>query len=143
MRTKVTASQKLVGYGMYAMSLVFPLSNYPQIYQLYHTHVTSGLSLATWIMYFVFNLVPLAYAMVNRLKPLIVSNILWMIIYLIMIFGIIKYGTPLANGSYEQLLMVNNIGKAINGFGLLCISIALAIYANDLIGLTRRGGKRA
>lgn len=125
--------KKVVGWTMYVTSIVMPLSNYPQIHQLYSTHVTSGLSIATWIMYLFFGLIPLAYAVVNNLRPLIISNVLWTGVNLIMIFGILKYGVLAGDGSYERLLMVNNFGKALSGIGLILISTAFALYAYDLI----------
>lgn len=135
--------QKFVGWTMYVVSIVMPLSNYPQIHQLYSTHVTSGLSLATWVMYLFFGLIPLAYAIVNNLRPLIISNVLWTFVNLIMIFGIIKFGMLSGDGSYERLLLVNNIGKALSGIGLICISSALALYAYDIIERPKLVRRRA
>lgn len=135
--------KKVVGWTMYVTSIVMPLSNYPQIHQLYSTHVTSGLSLATWIMYLFFGLIPLAYAVVNNLRPLIISNVLWTGVNLIMIFGILKYGVLAGDGSYERLLMVNNFGKAMSGVGLILISTAFALYAYDLIERPKLKGRTA
>lgn len=128
-----TNKKKFVGYTMYVTSVVMPLSAYPQIHQLYSTHVTSGLSLATWVMYLIFGLIPLAYAVVNNLRPLIISNVLWTGVNLVMIFGIVKFGMLSGDGSYDRLLMVNNFGKAMSGLGLICISMAFALYAYDLV----------
>lgn len=123
---------------MYVTSLVMPFSNYPQIHQLYATKVTSGLSLSTWVMYLIFGLIPLFYAIVNNLKPLIISNILWSIVNLIMIYGIIRFGVLQGSGSFEHLLLINNIGKALTGLGLLSVSMAFALFAHDILESERR-----
>lgn len=138
-----TNKKKLVGWTMYVTSVVMPLSAYPQINQLYSTHVTSGLSLATWIMYLFFGLIPLAYALVYNLRPLIISNILWTGVNLIMIFGIIKYGVLVGEGSFDRLLLINNVGKVLSGIGLICVSAAFALYAYDLVERPRLKGRAA
>ncbi len=120
---------------MYAVALVMPLSNVPQIRQVYSTKVVTGLSLFSWVTYLLFGLIPLSYAIVNRLKPLIISNVLWTLIDLAMIYGIIIYSPHFIPRDFDRLLLINNIGKTIGGVGLILIGSACALYAVDLIGL--------
>jgi hypothetical protein len=128
-------SKKIVGYMMYAVAVIMPFSNIPQINQIYSTKVVTGLSLFTWVSYMLFGLIPLSYAVLNKLKPLIISNVLWVIIDLAMIYGIIIYSPNLLPKDFERLLIINNIGKTIGGIGLVLISTACALYAADLIGV--------
>ena len=136
-KTKTISSKKLVGYMMYFVAVVMPLSNIPQLHQIYTTKLTTGLSISAWIMYATFGLVPLVYALVNRLKPLIISNLLWMVIDCLMIYGIVIYSPHLLPHSYDRLLLINNIGKGFSQIGLFLVSLALVLFSLDLMK-TRR-----
>lgn len=137
-KTKNAVSNKAIGYMMYVVAVVMPLTTIPQIQQLYSTKVTTGLSLTTWVMYTAFGIVPLLYAISNKLKPLILTNVIWMVIDFLMIYGIIRYSPSLMPHSYDKLLFINNIGKAINMIGLFCLSMAFAFFAADLIKEEKR-----
>jgi uncharacterized protein with PQ loop repeat len=139
---KHMSSRKLVGYIMLAVAFIAPLSNLPQIYKLFTLQVTEGLSVETWIMYLVLTVVQLAYAYVNNIRPLIISNILWIIVDLIMIYGIVAFGISSSPPEYEQLLLANNIGKAMGGLALLMISSAAALFAYDLMHVDQPKTKR-
>lgn len=135
-RSKNSPINRLLGWAMYGFAFIMPLTNLPQIIQLFQTHVASGLSLQTWVLYLVFGLIPLFYGISNNIKPLIVTNILWTIIDLVMIVGILRFGT-FGNSTYDQLLLINNIGKALAGIGFICLSSAAALFANDLLYIKR------
>lgn len=132
-KTKNALSNKTIGYMMYVVAVGMPLTTVPQLQQLYSTKVTTGLSLATWLMYTAFGIIPLLYAISNKLKPLILTNVLWLIVDSLMIYGIIRYSPNLMPHAYDNLLLINNIGKAINMIGLFCLSMAFAFFAADLI----------
>lgn len=122
---------------MYGVAFISPLSNLPQITKLYSTQVTAGISLQTWIMYFIFGIVPLIYAFANHIKPLIISNALWVIVEIIMIYGILKIGVTQSPMQFESQLFINNIGKTLAGIGLICVSSAAAIFAHDLFDIEK------
>jgi uncharacterized protein with PQ loop repeat len=127
------SSDKMIGYMMYAVAVGMPLTDIPQLIQIFSTKVATGLSLSAWVMYAAFGVVPLMYAVSNKLKPLIISNILWMFVDAAMIYGIVRYSPNLIPHSYDKLLLINNIGKAINQIGLVLLSGAFALFAYDLI----------
>ncbi len=139
---KQNTSKKLIASAMYIVAFAMPLSHVPGIISLYQTKVTTGQSISTWVVYFVGGLVPFAYAISNRMKPLIISNVLWVTIDLLMLFGIIKFGTLAGSGSYEKLLLINNVGKTMAGVGLICLSTAAILFAYDLTHAELKG-KRA
>lgn len=120
---------------MYAVAVGMPLSNLPQINQVYTTRVTTGLSLSTWVTYTILCIIPLMYAFMNKLKPLIISNILWTIINLCMIYGIIRYTPNLIPQDFDTLLFINSIGKTMSLVGMFFVSTACALFAVDLIGV--------
>ena len=126
------SNKRVVSYAMFAVAIIAPLANSPQIYKLFSLKVTEGLSVETWIMYIVFGVVQLVYAVANRIKPLIVSNILWFAVDIVMVYGIISLSVAKAPPDYSYLLMINNIGKAIMGLALICLSSAAAIFSWDL-----------
>ncbi len=132
---KHLSSKKIIGYMMYVVAVVMPLSNLPQINQVYSTKVVTGLSLYSWVTYLLFGLIPLFYAISNGLKPLIVSNILWIFVNLSMIYGIIIYSPNFIPKDFQRLLFINNAGKYIGVMGLFLVSTACALFAVDLIGL--------
>lgn len=120
---------------MYGVAVGMPLSNLPQINQVYTTKVVTGLSLVSWVTYMLLGFIPLAYALMNKLKPLIVSNILWTIINLCMIYGIIRYTPNLIPQDFDTLLVINSIGKTMSLVGMFFVSTACALFAVDLIGV--------
>lgn len=124
---------KVVGYLMYAVAVGMPLTNIPQLMQIYTTKVTTGLSVSAWIMYTLFGVIPLLYAIINKLRPLVISNVLWLIVDVMMIYGIFRYSPSLVPHSYDRLLVINDIGKLVNELGLFFLSLAFAIFALDLI----------
>lgn len=119
---------------MYGVAVIMPLSNLPQINQVYSTKVVTGLSLFSWVTYLIVGFIPLAYAIVNKLKPLIVSNILWTIVNCLMIYGIIIYSPNYLPRDFNNLLLINNVGKFLTVLGMIFISSACALFANDLLG---------
>ncbi len=129
---KTISTRQLVSYLMYAVAVIMPLSNFPQIYKLYTTRVTEGLSIETWMMYLLFGFIPLAYATINKIRPLVISNILWTFVNIVMIYGIAAFSIADSPPTYDKLLLINNIGKTIGGIGLICISSAAALFAYDL-----------
>jgi uncharacterized protein with PQ loop repeat len=138
---KNNTSKKIIGYAMYVVAFAMPLSHVPGVLNLYQTRVTTGLSLDTWVIYFIGGLVPFAYAISNRIKPLIISNILWVTIDALMLYGIIKFGVLSGNSSFERLLLFNNIGKTLAGLGLIALSTAAILFGYDLINTPRKGKK--
>lgn len=125
-------ANKIIGWAMYTVAFVAPLTNLPQILLMFQTQVVSGLSLQSWILYAVFCIVPLAYGINNKITPLVITNALWILVDIIMIIGILRFGT-FSNSSYEQMLLINNIGKTLAGLGFIMLSSAAALFANDLL----------
>ena len=134
---KANKNDKMIGYMMYAVSVGMPMTNIPQLVQIFSTKVSTGLSASSWVMYAAFGVVPLLYAISNKLKPLIISNILWMVVDAAMIYGIFRYNPHLIPHSYDRLLLINNIGKFINQTGIFLLSISFAIFAADFISVEK------
>jgi uncharacterized protein with PQ loop repeat len=73
------------------VSIVFPLTLVPQIVDIFVSKNVAALSLTTWILSLVLGIPMLIYAFVHKIKPIIIMNILWIIMYCIIIAGILIY----------------------------------------------------
>ncbi len=131
--TSQATLRRYTARAMYVVAFIMPATNLPQILQLFSSHITTGLSLQTWVMYLVVGLVPFLYAIAYNMKPLIISNVLWIVVELIMIYGIIRFGTISNDNDLSSLITINTIGKTINGLGLILISSALVLLAENII----------
>lgn len=63
--------------AMMFFGVLGPIATIPQIYTIYSSGDSSGVSIISWIFYLVIAMFGLAYSIVHRLRPLIFSNILW------------------------------------------------------------------
>ncbi|MEK6938450.1 MAG: hypothetical protein AABX04_05375 [Nanoarchaeota archaeon] len=73
------------------LSVIFPLTTIPQIYNIWIEHDAAGVSLITWSLFLILSIPFLTYAIVHKIKPYIIMNCLWMIVYALVIIGTIIY----------------------------------------------------
>ncbi len=76
---------------MSAAAIVHPLTALPQVYKIYSTQNVDGVSVLTWLGFMVLGGVFLAYGLVHKIKPFIVTQILWFIIDALIVIGIFMY----------------------------------------------------
>ena len=76
---------------MSAAAVIHPLSAVPQVYKIYSTHNVSGVSLWTWLGFMVLGLVFLTYGVAHKIKPFIVTQVLWFIVDLLVVIGVFIY----------------------------------------------------
>jgi uncharacterized protein with PQ loop repeat len=72
-------------------AVIHPLTALPQVYDIYSSHNVAGISLWTWLGFMLIGFVFLAYGISHRLKPIILTQVLWFIIDLAVIIGILLY----------------------------------------------------
>lgn len=72
-------------------AIVHPLTALPQVYEIYTSHDVTGVSLLTWFGFMFIGFIFLAYGISHRLRPIIVTQILWFIVDLLVIIGILLY----------------------------------------------------
>lgn len=75
-----------------AASIVYPLSAVPQIWKVYSRHSAHDLSLVSWVLYAVLELVFLIYAIKKRIIPIIIQDALWLLVYVVLVTAILLYG---------------------------------------------------
>ena len=90
-RKKETA---IVDRLMTLAAVLHPLTATPQVYKIYTTHAASGVSLWTWLGFMLLGLVFLAYGLLHRIRPFIVTQVLWFVVDLLVVIGVVLYGTP-------------------------------------------------
>lgn len=77
---------------MMVAAFIHPLTAMPQVYAIYATQDATGVSLATWLGFMVLGLVFLSYAIVHKIKPMIVTQVLWYVVDLLIVIGVLLYG---------------------------------------------------
>ena len=77
---------------MNVAAIVHPLMALPQVYTIYSTQETGNVSLLTWFGFMLLGSVFLAYGIVHRIRPLIVTQVLWFIVDFLVVLGVVLYG---------------------------------------------------
>ena len=90
MPTKYKPARGVLGDAVLAVAIAEPLMTVPQIYQIWSTHVTAGVSLISWLGYIIAAFVWLAYSLKIRDKPLIISSTMWVIAEGLVILGVLQ-----------------------------------------------------
>ena len=78
-------------YVVYFFMIATPLFELPQAFNIYVNHSAEGVSIWTWGFFFVVSLVWAAYAIHNKLRPLIVTYAMYMLFEAVIVIGIVKY----------------------------------------------------
>ncbi len=74
-----------------AAAIIYPLMAVPQIIEVFSGN-TEGVSLIPWIAFTLFSALFLAYGIVNKLRPIIITDSLWVVINGLVVAGIIIKG---------------------------------------------------
>lgn len=75
----------------FIVGVIGPFTVVPQIYSIFSTHSTAGVSLATWVLIFIVTFPWILYGIAHREKSIIVSFILWEIANFMVILGVLLY----------------------------------------------------
>lgn len=76
---------------MMIASIIHPLTALPQVYMIYSTQSAEGVALSTWFGFMLLGFIFLAYGIVHKIKPFIVTQILWFTIDALIVIGILLY----------------------------------------------------
>ena len=79
-------------FVIYFFAFTTPLFEIPQAYIIYSNQSASDVSTATWIYFAIASMVFLVYAVKQRIKPLILAYVMYLIIEIVIVAGIIRYG---------------------------------------------------
>jgi uncharacterized protein with PQ loop repeat len=124
-----TVERHILDRTIYIASFAGPMTAMPQIYTIFATQSATGVSIWSWILGLGFSAIWITYALFYRIKPILVSQCLWVMIDLIIIVGIMMYNQDVRlELPYEQLLMLNHIGKYATIIGILAGVGAIYVY---------------
>ena len=77
---------------MYVVGIVGPVMTIPQTLDIFMKKSAAGLSFISWFTYFVLSFFWLAYSIMHREKPLILTSVLWIFLHFLIVIGILMYG---------------------------------------------------
>ena len=80
-------------YFLYFFMVATPLFELPQAYAIYKHQNADNISLSTWGFFVLSSVAWIIYAVRNKLKPLIITYILYICIEGSIVIGILIYGT--------------------------------------------------
>lgn len=77
--------------AMLAVGVLAPIATTPQIVIIYSERNAGSVSVFTWGFYFIAAILTLAYSVNHKLRPLIISSILWIIADGLVVIGWILF----------------------------------------------------
>ena len=83
---------RFIDRSAFVVGIIAPLSTVPQIIQIYTTRSAEDLNLGTWGLFLAFTVFWLLYGIVNRARPLIITNSIWLVSYVVVIIGAVIHG---------------------------------------------------
>jgi uncharacterized protein with PQ loop repeat len=84
---------QMIDHVMMVIAFLYPLTGVPQIVTVFTTQKAEGVSLVSWCGFLVVGVIYLFYALMHRLKPLIIAQAFWLIVDALVIVGVLLYGT--------------------------------------------------
>jgi len=75
----------------FVAGVIGPFTVIPQIYSIFSTHSTNGVSLATWLLIFIVTFPWILYGIAHKEKSIIASFILWEIANFLVVIGVFIY----------------------------------------------------
>lgn len=77
---------------IYAVSVAGPILTIPQAWAIWASRSAEGVSLVTWSSYIFFSFLWLFYGVLHKEKPIIFSNILWIVVNGFVVIEILVFG---------------------------------------------------
>ncbi len=77
---------------IYIVAASGPIMTIPQVYKIWHEKNASGVSLISWASYLIAAIIWLFYGVMHKEKPIIFTEIVWIVLQLAIIFGVFLYG---------------------------------------------------
>lgn len=83
--------KRLLDYLMYGVGIFAPLALVPQILQIYTTKNGDGLSLPTWLLFVLINMLWATYGAVHKDKHILIANVLMGLSNSVIVVGVLLY----------------------------------------------------
>lgn len=75
---------------MAVAAFVYPMSGLPQVVLVFQGS-TDGVSVSSWTMFVGFSLLFLVYGMIHRIKPMVITNFLWILVDMFVVIGTVTH----------------------------------------------------
>jgi uncharacterized protein with PQ loop repeat len=77
--------------AMAAAAIVHPATAAPQVLKIYETHNAVGVAPLTWLSFMAIGTIFLAYGLLHKIKPMIVTQVLWFVMDAVILTGVVLY----------------------------------------------------
>jgi uncharacterized protein with PQ loop repeat len=84
--------KRFIDKSIFFVGLVGPIMTIPQITKIFLEKNAAGISIISWIAYFFTSFFWLAYGVIHKEKPIIVTYFVWLILDVFIIVGTLMYG---------------------------------------------------
>ena len=71
-------------------AFLYPLSGLPQVIEVFQGN-TEGVSITSWLGFVAFSVFFMIYAVIHKIKPMIITNALWLVIDGLVLFGVLAH----------------------------------------------------
>ncbi|MBC8495945.1 hypothetical protein H8D36_07350 [archaeon] len=85
-------TKRFLDRAVYVAGIVGPIMTIPQILKIWVERNAAGVSVYSWIAYAICSSFWLAYGIVHKEKPIIITYTLWIILDIFIIIGTFMYG---------------------------------------------------
>jgi len=86
--------KNLMDRAIYLVSIAGPIMTIPQLMKIWVNHEAAGVSIISWSSYAVIASFWLAYGLMHKEKPIIISSSLWVAMDIMVVVGALLYGSP-------------------------------------------------
>ncbi len=91
-KVKDSDLKKFVDKSIYIVALFGPLMTIPQLLKIWVDQNATGVSALSWSGYLIAALFWLFYGILHKEKPIILTNILWVVLEVFIVIGTLIYG---------------------------------------------------
>lgn len=89
---RMSLQRKVINKSIFAVALVQPLSTVPQAVTIYTRHNATSISIMSWVLYVVFDLMWLWYGINEKQRAIIVSAAMFSFLEGVVVIGALMYG---------------------------------------------------
>lgn len=83
--------KRFLDKSIFIIGVLGPIMTIPQVVQIWFAQNAAGVSLLSWISYFVFAGFWLTYGIVHKEEPIILSNVLALLVNGVVVVGVVLY----------------------------------------------------
>lgn len=85
------AWKRYLDYIMYGVGILSPFALLPQVMTIYIEHQKAGVSITTWLLLSLFNILWIMYGVVHKSGPIIISHTLFFILNITIVVGVLYF----------------------------------------------------